>query len=81
MIKVASFMFEVKRIKFYKFGFVEFFNGADIRPPCLKGRFPHSVGEMSRSDKGGRPPSEAVRRTEDWECKAFRVDVGIDPYS
>ena len=23
--------------EFYKFGFVEFFNGADIRPPCLKG--------------------------------------------
>jgi hypothetical protein len=22
----------------------------------------------------------AVRRTEDWECGAFRVDVGIDPY-
>ena len=23
--------------------------------PLLKGRFPHSVGEMSQSDKGGRP--------------------------
>ena len=32
-----------------------FFDSAVFWPPCLKGRFPHSVGEMSRSDKGGRP--------------------------
>ena len=28
---------------------------AALHASLLEGRFPHSVGEMSRSDKGGRP--------------------------
>ncbi len=57
----------IEAVLVYSFGVVEVFDSAVIWPPCLKGRFPHSVGEMSAKQTKGDGLSERLaRRSRDW---------------
>ena len=50
--------------------------GSRAKPLSLRGRFPHSVGKMSRSDKRGRAVSRVVGKYNfDNICLAFRLDL------